>query len=81
MTFTKSLYVVLDENTLGYIFKGRDSIMGVLQGSVMKGSTHDWLDGEVALLPGVSNIRPATESDFNEYRVNLPPGFEEGKYT
>lgn len=69
----KTRYVVMNENTLGYIEGGGKS-MGVLAGSVLKGG-HSWLTGSVPVLS--QNLRDATTADFAEYRVKVPPNFED----
>jgi len=66
-------YVVMNENTLGYINDDRPNIMGILQGTVLKGG-HSWLKGSVSISPSDS-IRDATMRDFDEYRVVPPPHF------
>lgn len=65
-------YVVMNENTLGYLQTGSSS-MGVLRGSVLKGG-HDWMNGPVSV-EGAS-VRPATKEDFEAYRVALPADFK-----
>ena len=67
-------YVVKDEHTLGYMIEQMPGFMAVLHGSVLKGG-HDWKNGAVHTFGSV--IRPATEEDFKEYRVHLPPDFKE----
>lgn len=62
-------YVVMNENTLGYIEGSRPS-MGVLAGSVLKGG-HHWLNGPVSTF-GCA-LRDATLADFQTYRVSPPP--------
>jgi hypothetical protein len=60
-------YVVLNENTLGYLQDG-SMFMGVLAGSVIKGG-HDWKNGPVAFNPEIDSVRPATLADFKAFRV------------
>ena len=69
-------YVVVNENTLGYIQPERPSWFNVLHGSVFKGG-RNWKNGAVPLSPN-DQVRPATLEDFDEYRVISPPGFGEG---
>jgi hypothetical protein len=68
-------YVVLNENTLGYMIK--PNLMGVLHGSVLKGG-HSELNGPVTLMPS-DKLRPATQKDFDDYSVcsrgHLPEGY------
>ncbi len=64
-------YVVKNENTLGYIFRGREHTMGVLAGSVIRGG-HDPFNGSVAVTPS-DKVRTATREDFDSYRVQAPP--------
>jgi hypothetical protein len=61
-------YVVMNENTLGYIFDTQPKTMGVLAGSVIKGG-HDWKNGPVPIRDSDS-IRPATKADFDVFRVD-----------
>jgi hypothetical protein len=72
----KVRYVVLDENTLGYINSEQPDVLGVLAASILRGAVHSWLDGPVAILQ-TKNIRPATVADFNAFRVAVPPDFKE----
>ena len=63
-------YVVKDEHTLGYI-RGNSQFMEVLAGSVIRGG-HDPKNGSVCYRQ--SSVRPATQGDFDIYRVRVPPG-------
>lgn len=67
-------YAVYMENTLGYLFalNGRN-YLGILHGSVLKGSTFNWLAGPV--LVNMDKVRKATVKDFAAYRVCVPPDF------
>ena len=70
---TKSEYVVMNENTLGYLFGSENyPKMGVLAGSVIKGG-HNWLNGPVSI-GSLDVIRKATEEDFHSFRVS-PKGY------
>jgi hypothetical protein len=69
---TATRYVVLNENTLGYINDECPNTMGVLVGSVAQGG-HNWLNGPVAIAPTIDEVRPATIGDFATYRVMAPP--------
>lgn len=60
--------VVLGEHTLGYINPVQPDWMGVLHGSVLKGG-HDWKNGPVYVGGMGDQMRPATQADFEEYRV------------
>lgn len=71
------LYVVLNENTLGYRFQTESSTpgesnlawFGVLHGNIVKGG-RDWRDGPY--LPGsLDQLRPATKEDFDTFRVSF----------
>ncbi|WP_176043008.1 hypothetical protein [Burkholderia stabilis] len=68
-------YVVMDENTLGYVIEGRRNIIGVLAGSVIRGG-RNWLNGPAVVLPGYTRIRAATEADFDFYRTHVPYDFK-----
>lgn len=61
-------YVVKDNHTLGIIYDRQPHLMSVMAGSVIRGG-HDWKNGPVAVDPNIDNIRPATLSDFDFYRV------------
>jgi hypothetical protein len=65
-------YVVLNENTLGYINEERPNTLGVLAGSVIRGG-HVWSNGPVTIVPTVDKVRPATREDLETYRVAAPP--------
>lgn len=64
-------YVVMNENTLGYISSLDPQHMGVLHGSALRGG-HDWMNGDVHISQS-DVIRPATLVDFKSYRVAPPP--------
>lgn len=67
-------YFIYNEHTLGYLYEfeaGGTQYLGVLHGSVLRGSPHQW--GSV--LVNHKEIRPATTIDFDAYRVCLPPDF------
>lgn len=75
-------YLVGDEHTLLYTQEGTDWL-GVLHGSVLRGSSHDWRDGGV-LRSQFKVLRPATIEDFKTYRVMPPkdfPGAEQMRWT
>ena len=63
-------YVVKDEHTLGYIFDEESKFMGVLSSDK---DGHNPQNGFVCTFG--ANIRPAMESDFNKFRVEVPPDF------
>jgi hypothetical protein len=67
-------YVVKDENTLGYIDPATPTVMGVMSGCILYGG-HDPKNGQVAIVPGHTSLRPATAADFDFYRVSVPPDF------
>ena len=62
-------YVVKDENTLGYLYKGPCGtlMIGVLAGSVLRGGANP-VDGPV-FVSSMGDIRLATEEDFSNFRV------------
>ncbi len=68
-------YVVLNENTLGYLNEVTPNTMGVLASSVIRGG-HLWIDGPVTIVPTVDKLRPATLEDFDAYRIAVPPEIE-----
>lgn len=70
-------YVVMDNHTLGYLIPEVNQ-MGVLHGSVLKGSPYDWRNGSVMVSPS-HNIRKATKKDFQDFRVMLPTDFVQGE--
>lgn len=65
--------IVMDENTLGYL-RGDSKFMGVLHGSVLKGSLHCGPLAAPVFLDEFRNVRDATLEDFAEYNVS-PVGF------
>lgn len=69
-------YVVKDEHTLGFLDETKSPLMGVLAGSALKGG-HDPKNGPVAIVPGHTRLRPASEADFDAFRVAIPPDFKE----
>ena len=68
-------YAVYQEHTLGYLFRGERGLyyLGILHANVLRGSTFNWLSGPV--LVDLKEIRKATEQDFDDYRVLVPPDF------
>jgi len=70
---TTTKYVVLNENTLGYIQDEQPNMMGVLASNVTRGG-HLPINGPVAISPS-ANLRAATAKDFDTYRVVVPPDF------
>lgn len=68
-----SKYLVVNENTLCYAQEGT-VMLGVLTGSVLRGG-RDWKNGAIFVAPS-DKVRPATEEDFESYRVCLPPDFK-----
>ena len=75
-------YVVLEENTLGYLFSNQCCLlMGIFRASVIKGATHERLASNIYLTDKheqvCQSLRLATFSDFDEYRVVLPGDFDE----
>ncbi len=65
-------YVVMDEHTLGYLIPEMPDCIGVLHGSVLKGSPYGPLCGMAYIVAGNTKLRQATLADFEEYRV-VPP--------
>lgn len=65
----QTLYMVIDEVTLGYMHEevSPTATLYPLAGY------HDWKNGGVAVEG--SKVRPATEDDFERFRVTLPPDF------
>ena len=68
-------YVVLREHTLGYLIPEIPNTIGILHGSILRGSLYNNLDGWTIFNPNADEIRPATADDFKEYRVQLPYDF------
>jgi hypothetical protein len=62
-------YVVVNENTLAYIFKSEIDTLyfGILAGSV-KRNGYQWIDGPRQILAS-DRIRYASQDDFLDYRV------------
>jgi len=62
---TKTMLVVVDEHTLGYIFPQSFNV-GILHTSVLKGSYLNAFSSHIDYR--YHNVRLATEEDFNDYR-------------
>jgi hypothetical protein len=63
-------YVVVDENTLGYIDPASPTMVGVLLCSGLKsGSSGGHHNSPFALLP-YYKVRPATQQDFDNFNVS-----------
>ena len=76
----KNQYVVLDENTLGYVVKGNSPGMeqvGILRSLYRKGANIESQKNTWVFRSQCKTIRPATVDDFNEYRVTVPPDFQQ----
>ncbi|PNE59582.1 hypothetical protein A8H39_00075 [Paraburkholderia fungorum] len=67
-------YVVMDEHTLGYVMDEAPNYIGVLAGSVKRGGRNP-LDGPAIIAAGITRLRPATEVDFEFFRVAIPIDF------
>jgi hypothetical protein len=61
------VYIVLDEDTLGYVQPISPNIIGVLAGK------HNWINGPTA--SGRKYVRAATESDFDKFRCYAPSNY------
>ncbi len=62
-------YIVINENTLGYILEGMEfQWVKVLAGSVVRGGRNP-LDGYFPLSP-LDTVRNATLKDFEDYRID-----------
>ena len=70
----KNIYVVCDENTLGY--KTESGMIGILHQSVLRGASFA-VHPEPKHKTQFSTIREAVKSDFTEYRVQPPEGLFE----
>jgi DNA polymerase III sliding clamp (beta) subunit (PCNA family) len=72
-------YAVYKEHTLGLLFineSGRKKLL-VLHGSPLKGSPYTYMSMPLPLSEQeVEQLRKATEKDFDDYRVSLPPDFK-----
>jgi hypothetical protein len=72
---SEAKYLVGDEHTLLYTQEGTE-LLGILHGSVLRGSPHDWRDGSV-MRSQFKVLRPATLEDFETYRCVPPLGFKQ----
>lgn len=61
-------YIVLNENTLGYVNSEQPGVMGVLAGKPQLGG-HDWKNGTVNI-GAADKTRAATIQDFEFFRVD-----------
>lgn len=68
-------YYVKNENTLGYIFDAQPTLFCVLASKPQHGGD-DWRNGP-RVIGSLDKVRRATASDFDYYRVQLPPDFKE----
>jgi len=72
-------YAVYNEHTLGLLFineSGRNKLL-VLHGSPLKGSPYTYMSMPLSISDqDLKQLRKATEKDFDEYRVALPPDFK-----
>lgn len=68
-------YFIYKEHTLGYLYQypSGNKYLGVLHGSILRGSPHHWMNGPIIVSD--KELRPATIADFDTYRVCLPPDF------
>lgn len=74
MTADLAKYIVMNEDTLGYVFNiGRFPALGPL--ARIK-SGHSPMNGTV-MIGSLDKIRPATKADFKTFRVSLPPDHPE----
>lgn len=72
MAGEKIRLVVIEENTLAYIHPATPQNFTVLRGLITKGSR--WTNYNETInfhLPAGIQLRPATEQDFNLYRVSF----------
>ena len=72
-------YAVYNEHTLGLLFineSGHKKLL-VLHGSPLKGSPYTYMSMPLSISDqDLKQLRKATEKDFDEYRVALPPDFK-----
>lgn len=69
-------YAVYNESNLGYLFIDSDGKQrfGILRASILRGSSFNELSDPLYISP-VYTLRKATEQDFEDYRVSIPPDF------
>lgn len=73
----ETIYVVLEEHTLGYVYSDWPNHMGFLHASVLRGATQQW--GPCPISPievDRRQVRPAELKDFDAFRVCPPPDFK-----
>lgn len=73
-TEAPAAYVVVNENTLGYVYSSRPDSLNILHGSILRGAVSTAQDGSRYLSP-LDVVRPATIADFRAYSVEPPPDF------
>lgn len=61
--------VVLNENILGYINPGLTDLVHILHASVLKGATA--ANFQSIIIGSGSNVRLASEQDFDNFRVSF----------
>lgn len=75
-------YVVVNENTFGYMYNAEPNLFAVLRESLLKGgytSPMATLDGPRLINP-TDVVRDAVAADFVEYRCMPPRDFQTGWY-
>lgn len=73
-------YAVFKEHTLGYVYTGSygQKMLGVLHTSILKGSTYNyWIPSVWISQSDETELRKATEQDFEEFRCCLPLDYAE----
>ena len=71
---SETQYIVISEHTIGYIREGMmKNFVGVLAGKPQLGGA-DPKNGMAVVGYGIT-YRPATEADFEFFRICLPPNF------
>lgn len=70
----QAVYVVVNENTLGFYYPAQPTTLQVLRALVRKGATWSYLD-DLKQLSDLDTIRPTTLDDFEEYRCMPPPSY------
>lgn len=77
----KIRFVVVDENTFGYVYPSQPHTCWIISSKPQKGATRSWQDGSTPLDVNLKGVRPATLSDFNDYHVDPEPYLNDhGRY-
>jgi len=76
----KVSFVVVNENIFGYVTPAQSNQVGVLASSTIRGASHHWMNGPMALPVDGKGVRPATKADFEDYRIGYDQYANDAEY-